>query len=268
VIYVRRLRRPDPGRVGRLAFFVTLPASSPSDLKGGSKMSNGTSNLIFDGAKTYIEIPSDPRFSVGSGFTVSAWMRPDVLTFPNEESEGYVHWIGKGEPGQQEWVFRMYGADTTALADTHHPEKGTRAGRISFYVFNPSGGLGIGSYFQDALQVGAWIFVTGVVDPPNVTIYRDGVQRLSQRYDPQIAPQAGTAPVRIGTRDFNSYFQGAIREVRFWNRALSADEINGLYSGTVPPNNLAAEYLLTADIAKDSAGVSDGFIAYPSWVPE
>src|SRR5581483_12350138 len=114
-------------------------------------MSSESWNLHFDGLQTYVEIPSSPNFSVGDGLTVSAWIRPDVLTFPVEEQQGYVHWLGKGAPGNYEWVFRMYGADTTALADTNHPEKGTRAGRISFYVFDASGGLGIGSYFQDAL---------------------------------------------------------------------------------------------------------------------
>jgi hypothetical protein len=37
----------------------------------------------------------------------------DVLTFPISESTDYVHWMGKGEPGHGEWVFRMYNERTT-----------------------------------------------------------------------------------------------------------------------------------------------------------
>ncbi|MBV8175210.1 MAG: hypothetical protein JO151_11695 [Verrucomicrobia bacterium] len=77
------------------------------------------STLQFNGtASDYIEIPDGADFSVAttSSLTVSAWMRPDVLTFPSSESTGYVHWRGKGAAGQQEWTFRMYNEiDTTGL---------------------------------------------------------------------------------------------------------------------------------------------------------
>jgi hypothetical protein len=44
-----------------------------------------------------------------------------------------------------------------------------------------------------------------------------------------INPQNGTAPVRIGTRDFKSYFKGAIDDIRIYNRALSAFEVAQLF---------------------------------------
>src|SRR5215469_7899695 len=161
--------------------------------------SDMTSNLLFDGMQTYIEVPDSPDFSVAAtgGLTISVWMRPNVLTFPNEEGDGYVHWLGKGEAGQHEWTFRMYGADTTAPADTKHPEGPTRSGRISFYLFNPDGGLGIGSYFQDGLTAGNWIHVVGAADTMNTYIYRDGVLRKTQQYIPNITPVHGSANLRI-----------------------------------------------------------------------
>lgn len=228
-----------------------------------------TSNLLFDGMQTYIEVPDSPDFSVATtgGLTISVWMRPNVLTFPNEEGDGYVHWLGKGEAGQHEWTFRMYGADTTAPADTKHPEGPTRSGRISFYLFNPDGGLGIGSYFQDGLTADNWIHVVGAADTMNTYIYRDGVLRKTQQYIPNITPVHGSANLRIGTRDLKSYFQGAIREVRVWNRCLVASEIASLHdSGVVPQAGLVAEYLLSQDIAVDSAGSHNGAINSGSWL--
>ena len=52
--------------------------------------------LNFDGFDDYIQIADDARFSVATtgGLTVAAWMRPEVLAFPNFESTGYVHWLG------------------------------------------------------------------------------------------------------------------------------------------------------------------------------
>src|SRR5215467_1768257 len=112
-----------------------------------------TYDLVFDGETNYIEIPDSPDLSVATTgqLSVAAWMRPDVLTFPISESTGYVHWMGKGEPGHREWVFRMYNEQTT---DTP-----PRPNRISFYVFNLSGRQGIGSYVQEPVQVGEWIHI-------------------------------------------------------------------------------------------------------------
>jgi hypothetical protein len=39
-----------------------------------------------------------------------------------------------------------------------------------------------------------------------------------------IVPEHGDAPVRIGTRDFNSFFQGAISRVAILNRKLADSE--------------------------------------------
>ena len=131
--------------------------------------------LHFNGVDQYVEVPSAPELSpTDNGFTVSAWMMPDTLTFPNPEGSGYVHWMGKGARGQQEWLFRMYNQTNT--------EKPPRPNRISFYVFNPDGGLGVGSYFQDSVQPNTWIQVTGIADGQRTYMYKDGVMRRCDQY--------------------------------------------------------------------------------------
>jgi hypothetical protein len=77
-------------------------------------MSNGDLCLHFDGLQSYIEIPNNPEFSLPTTgeLTISAWIRPETPTFPKWE-EGYVHWLGKGVTGEEEWVFRIYSADNT-----------------------------------------------------------------------------------------------------------------------------------------------------------
>ena len=78
-------------------------------------MATGDSTLLFDGQTSYVEIADSADFSVATTgqLSVSAWIRPDVLTFPAFQSTGYIHWMGKGAQGQQEWVFRMYNETTT-----------------------------------------------------------------------------------------------------------------------------------------------------------
>lgn len=187
--------------------------------------------FAFDGTSGYIEIPDADVFSVPTTgqFSVSVWMRPDVLTFPITQGTGYVHWMGKGGPNQHEWTFRMYNFVTSD----------DRSNRTSFYLFNPTAlpdmptNLGAGSYVQEPVMIGQWIHYVAVVDyaADTITWFKNGVQRDQDTFRGApyyVEPKNGTAPVRIGTRDRGSFFQGAIDDIRFYNRALTQTEIEQL----------------------------------------
>lgn len=189
------------------------------------------SAVKFDGGQGFIEIPDHPALSQptsGQGFTVEAWMRPDVLEFTDgETSEGYVHWLGKGEAGRMEWALRFY------------PKKSSRPNRISAYIFNPGPGLGSGAYVEEHLKPGKWVHIVATFDPGDktnpkagVSIYKDGKLALSPAKSPgalykayDVMPMHGSVPMRIGTRDKKSFFTGAIDEVAIYPRVLTAREI-------------------------------------------
>jgi hypothetical protein len=239
---------------------------------------NPANGMWFNGVNSFVEVPDNDDFSVTTtgALSISAWVRPDTLTFAKNEGSGYVDWLGKGEgvgaSGQQEWYFRMY-----SLGNTEN-----RQNRISFYVFNPQGGLGIGSHFQDPVTPGEWIHVVGVIDGRNTYLYKNGVLRDCDQYRAgsappvagcnqysfSITPAKGAAPLRIGTVDLKSFMQGSIKEVRVWNRVLAASEIAALYTGTVPASGLVAEYLLEGDVVPDTAGSHAGTSYGSHWVPQ
>lgn len=247
---------------------------------------SGPYYLNFNGDGDYVEVPGSADFSVDTNqaLSIAAWIRPDVLNFLRFEGSHYVHWLGKGEGsgdlGQQEWTFRMYNRDGTT-------EQPPRPNRISFYVFNPTGRLGVGSFFQDEVVVQEWIYIAGIADNGVTRIYKNGVLRHCDQYqdlpdsgcEPHnipgtqdrlfIQPQAGNAPMRFGTRDFKSFFAGGLAEIRIWGRPLSAGEIRDSYeSGTIPQDALVAEYLLNEGagvIAHDSTGNHDGTIVGAAW---
>jgi Concanavalin A-like lectin/glucanases superfamily len=195
--------------------------------------------LKYNGIGNYAEIASDAAFSLsGRGLTIAVWMRPDTLVFPKKEgskpNEKYVHWLGKGEVGNREWTFRMYSLQPP----------GPRQNRISFYVFNPAGNRGCGSYFQDPLRAGEWMEVVGVADALNKTtaIYKNGKLRHTDSYA-TLTPSPGSAPLRFGTREFDSFFKGAIGPVLIWDRPLAAGEVKALHaSSVVPSNGLVARF--------------------------
>jgi len=188
------------------------------------RFGNSNSAYVLNGTNQYIEIPDANNFSISSTskLSISVWMRPDVLNFPSYEGDGYVHWMGKGVSGQHEWVLRMYNENHS-----------TRSNRTSCYAFNLTGGLGAGSYVQETVSVGEWIHYVVVYDFTQDTIqwYKNGQLEDTDTFSGySIISGNGTAPVRIGTRDFNSYFKGGIDDIRFYSVALTSDEVSNLYN--------------------------------------
>lgn len=251
-----------------LALGLVLQRAAPGPAALGAPHVPGVPrvDLRFTGSDSFVEIPSNIDFSLGAaGLTVAVWMRPDALTFPKTEgslpTEQYVHWLGKGERGQYEWAFRMYSLSTPP---------GPRQNRISFYVFQPDGGRGCGSYFQDPVTPGEWVQVVGVADTATrrTSIYKNGRPRHSDSYA-TLTPRAGSAPLRIGTRDFASFFQGAIGSVRVWNRPLTEEEVATLFSSDVAPRHgLKAQFLLnegSGSVVHDTIRGRDGRVTGAVW---
>jgi len=218
----------------------------PAFGESGAIINDGDTSVRLHGyqSRDYVEI-ADPQdgsraFSQptsGQGLTVEVWMRPDVLTFPGQTSDPYIHWLGKGEPSHYEWGFRFYSLDAA------------RSNRISAYIWNPggpSGGEGAGAHFQDELVPGEWMHIVACYEPGDkntvpragVHIYKNGVHRhgppsrgtLYSNPLFNITPAHGDAPVRLGARSSNSTgldytFNGALDEVAIYPRVLGREEI-------------------------------------------
>jgi hypothetical protein len=142
-------------------------------------------------------------------------------------------------------------------------ESPPRPNRISFYVFNPQGGLGVGSYVQVKVAKGHWMHVVGMADDKCTYFYENGqyVRYSTYRGPAQgeceiqeqngtqvvINPQPGSAALRLGTKDLGSFLEGGLSRVRLWNRTLTATEVSSLYAiDTAPRDGLVAEFLLNA----------------------
>ncbi|MER5639395.1 LamG domain-containing protein [Kitasatospora sp. NPDC002227] len=197
---------------------------------GTATLPNGDTASLFNGTSQYVEIPAQEQQSAATTgqLTVEAWIRPDSTTFPKVEGTGYVHWLGKltyGPAGGCEWAARIYSQGNTE----------GRGNRISGYAFNPAGGLGAGSYFQDPVVPGQWIHYALVINsnyssatyPAGyVRIYKDGALRDQDSLaDYGIVPTRTPSPVRIGTASLRSYFLGAIGKVAIYPRELTASQI-------------------------------------------
>jgi hypothetical protein len=233
---------------------------NPAFAQPGAIVGDPDTAVGFNGpnSRDYVEIP-DPTdgsqvFSQKTskmGLTVELWMRPDVLTFPGETSDVYIHFLGKCASGQCEWGLRFYSQDSP-----------TNPNRISAYIWNPGGGLGAGAGFTDELVAGCWIHVVGVYEPGDMNsdppagvhiykkgVHRDGPPRSGTLYSSfAIVPVPGTAPVRLGTRSavtnpenpaHFSYLTGGLDEVAIYPRVLSVDEIMENYTAGISPGSFS-----------------------------
>lgn len=193
------------------------------------RMPNGDRAADFNGVDQFVQIQSAPNLSIPTSgiLTLEAWLRPGTLQFPHTEGSGYVYWMGKGSPNEQEYALRMY-----SYSNTENPP---RPNRISGYVFNLSGGLGSGAYFQDAVAVGQWIHITLVINTKStssayptgyIKLYKNKSLRQTRGIDQfNVTPGAGTAPLRIATRGLNSFFLGAIGKVAVYDYELTSSQI-------------------------------------------
>lgn len=214
---------------------------------GPDRFGNENSAAVFSGNNSYIEIPDHDAFSIKTTgtLTISVWVCPKVLTFNNAETGGYVHWMGKGMPQQHEWVFRMYNKELESSQEN-------RPNRMSAYAFNLQGGLGSGSYVQEELTADEWMHIAARYDIQSntITLFKNGIQKdqdplYDETYGVQV--QNGTAPVRLGTRSLWSFFEGSIDDLRFYNRALTAEEIIALYKEADPNSISTSDSSTVAD---------------------
>ena len=133
---------------GLTHYYPLTDAYGPND--AGPKGLNGTNHgavfgdhgATFNG-KAYVELPDHDDFSAATTGQLSIVVFLTISNWKGAGASEYVHWMGKGKSGAHEYTFRHY-------VDGGSGEAATRQGRISFYHFNPSGGLGAGSYFQDS----------------------------------------------------------------------------------------------------------------------
>ena len=198
-----------------------------------SALPNGDAAADFDGTGQYLQVSSASALSVmhTGCLTIQAWVKPDTRQFPREEGTGYVYILGKGAHQEQEYAMRMY-----SLVNKERPP---RPNRVSAYIFNRSGGLGSGAYFQDRVQAGSWMMITMVIDAQRSMMWPDGyiaIYKDSRLRDQvsigqfNVKPQSANAPLCIATRQLKSYFKGSIGKVAVFDYVLSAGRVKAIYN--------------------------------------
>ena len=171
--------------------------------------------LSLDGSSDYAVVPDDATLDLTDGMTLAAWIKPEAT-------------------GTQQIINKVDGSSGFELfLSSNSPD----------YVnvqLNGSATYKINSTSMFPTDGTTWMHVAATYDGLDLKLFINGLQE-----GPTISGQGSintnSADVGIGADDSgNEKFQGALDDVRIYNRALSNSEIQDL--ATAPNTNVLAGY--------------------------
>lgn len=164
----------------------------------------------FNGTSSSLTVPDNATLDIAGQFTLAAWVR-----WGQFKNYGIIAQKGTGADANvmNYGIVSSVGNQITGSIST-----ATTSNSVSYTS-------------ASILSTNAWHHIAFVADGSTLTLYVDGVSRATQQQ--LIQPRANTNPFLISS-PYSSYsFDGAIDDVRLYNRALNTNEINALAKSTV-----------------------------------
>jgi fibronectin type 3 domain-containing protein len=155
--------------------------------------------LSFDGLNDLVTVPDSNVLDLTPGMTVEAWVKPASIA-------GWRTVLLKERPGSL--VYALYGSVDN--------------GRPSTELFT---GAMRETRGTSALPVGVWSHLAASYDGTTLRLYVNGTQVSSVAQSGALTNSAGALRIGGNTVWGDEYFSGLIDEVRVYERALSAAEI-------------------------------------------
>ena len=230
-----------PGLVGAWAFDEgsgTTVADQSGKGNGGT-LTNATwvttgkfnKALSFNGTNAWVTVPDSATLDLTTGMTVEAWLKPAT-------SSGWQSAVVKEQPGNL--AYGMY-----ANTNLNRNEAEVYVGGATRSVNGTS-----------QLPVAAWSHVAATYDGTTLRLYLNGTQVAQLATSGSIL--TSSSPLRIGGNGiWGEYFNGLIDEVRVYNRALSAAEIQNDMNVSVTPDTTPPT-VSVKNPAPGSAGINVG----------
>jgi fibronectin type 3 domain-containing protein len=195
--------------------------------------------LSFNGTNARVDVPDSTSLHLATGMTLEAWVNP-------------------ASP-QTKWQDVIYKGNDNYYLEGSSTNGGAPAGGGTF------GGAGATAFGGGALPAGTWTYLAATYDGSNIRVYVNGTLMGTQAKTGTIASSSNQLQIG-GDGIFSQYFGGIIDEVRVYDAALTAAQIQSdMNSGlTVPsvPTNLTATVVSSTQVnlswgaSSDAAGVT------------
>ena len=105
------------------------------------------------------------------------------------------------------------------------------------------------------LPTNTWTHLALTYNGSTLTLYRNGVAVATSNVSGTLSPTTGT--LQIGGSQYGEYFKGLIDEVRIYNRALSATEIQTIYQ----QDSAATSQTVATPVISPSGGNYSGSVS-------
>ncbi len=163
--------------------------------------------LAFDGVSSYVTAPNSPSLDLaGTNLTLAMW-----ANITDSEASDYVILTKPWYPDSMTSPYHQYGIVFSQSRKT-----------VDFYFGDPSEILH--GPFSMLVFLGVWTHIAFTYDGTTVRGYLDGVRQFSTADTESI--QARGNDLRLGVDGaYQQAYKGQLDEVRIYNRALSAAEI-------------------------------------------
>ena len=174
--------------------------------------------LDFDGVKDYVDCGNDSSLNVSSQFSFSVWFNANTL--PSPTTDGAYWLLGKDIYGKRSYNFGLW----------YLPDVGARL------VAQINGNNIPANGANTNIKSGTWYHAVVTYDGSDIIYYLNSeLDEVASSEDAVVTDEI----LYIGKRGYvgyEEYFDGTIDDVRIYDRALSAAEVEELYnSAPVPP---------------------------------
>ena len=154
--------------------------------------------LQFNGTNALVTIPDAASLHLSTGMTLEAWVNPSTVN---------ANWRDVIYKGNDNFYLEATSTNSS------HPDAGMIAGGSYADAFGTA-----------ALTANTWSYLTETYDGSTLRLYVNGTQVASTAHTGTIA--TSTNPLQIGGDSiYGQYFAGLIDEVRVYNVALTAAQI-------------------------------------------
>ena len=169
---------------------------------------NGESDKAYSFNNSHISVPHSNLLNFTDSFSISLWVYSTNYT-----SNDWQEFLMKGAVTNRQYHIR--------------PNKDT--GKLTFIFYQS--GIPFASTSNAALENNAWSHVVGTLSNSEVHLYINGLEDSSRQFNDFssiTSTSNGLSIGRLGTYS-GYYFNGKIDEVRMYDRALSAADVQAIY---------------------------------------
>ena len=212
---------PDPAPPGLVASYGFNEGSGGSVADGSGNGNTGTISgatrtsgknggaLSFDGTNDLVTVPDAAALDLTTGMTLEAWVNPSLL------SNSWRTVLLKERPGGM--VYALYAAGA--------------GGRPGGYFVS---GDEFSALSPNVLPLNAWTHLATTYDGSVLRLYVNGTQVASEAHAGSMAPSTGALKIG-GNNVWPEWFRGLIDDVRVYDRALTAAQIQSDRDRAVGP---------------------------------